>query len=139
MKSAPSLSFEPRLSRHARTLAFVIGVLAVGAVASSGMPYGPKIGLATGMAIATAMTLRTLSTAPTPRCTRLADGHWLVRLGATEHRVALNSSHDLGFVIALHFRSESGQRIDVALWPDSISPETRRQLRVWLARTGVSH
>lgn len=137
MKSAPSLSFEPRPSRYARTLAFVIGVLAVGAVSFSGMPDGPRIGLATGMVIATALTLRTLTTAPTPRCTRQAEGHWVVRFGATEHRVALNSSHDLGFVIALHFRSEHGQRIDLALWPDSISTETRRQLRVWLARNGA--
>lgn len=139
MRSAPNLSFEPRRSRLALVLTLLIGLLAAGAVYASGMPAGPKIGLAAFIAIALALALalavRTLAATSLPRCTRQAEGRWSIAVAGSEQSATLERSHDLGFLIALHFRTDSGQRIDLALWPDSIPPDTRRQLRVWLGRT----
>lgn len=135
MRSAPSLSFEPRRSRIALVLTLLIGLLAAGAVYASGMPAGPKIGLAPFIAIALALAVRTLAATSLPRCTRQAEGRWSIAFAGSERSATLERSHDLGFLIALHFRTDSGQRIDLALWPDSIPPDTRRQLRVWLGRT----
>lgn len=135
MRSAPSLSFEPRRSRIALVLTLLIGLLAAGAVYASGMPAGPKIGLAAFIAIALALAVRTLAATSLPRCTRQAEGRWSIAFAGSEQSATLERSHDLGFLIALHFRTDSGQRIDLALWPDSIPPDTRRQLRVWLGRT----
>ncbi len=135
MRSAPSLSFEPRRSRIALALTLLIGLLAAGAVYASGMPVGPKIGFAAFIAIALALAVRTLAATSLPRCTRQAEGRWSIAFAGSDQSATLERSHDLGFLIALHFRTDSGQRIDLALWPDSIPPDTRRQLRVWLGRT----
>jgi len=116
-------------------LTLLIGLLAAGAVYASGMPAGPKIGLAAFIAIALALAVRTLAATSLPRCTRQAEGRWSIAFAGSEQSATLERSHDLGFLIALHFRTDSGQRIDLALWPDSIPPDTRRQLRVWLGRT----
>lgn len=135
MRSAPNLSFEPHRSRIALLLTLLIGLLATGAVYASGMPAIPKIGFAAFIAIALALAVRTLAATSLPRCTRQAEGRWSIAFAGSEQSATLERSHDLGFLISLHFRTDSGQRIDLALWPDSIPPDTRRQLRVWLGRT----
>lgn len=136
MKSAPSLSFELRRSRIAFMASIAIGLFAVVAAVLSGLPDGARIGLASVVAIAVARTLRELSTASISRCTLQNEGQWLISADGADHSATLHRSHDLGFLIALHFRTDSGRRIDLALWPDAIPAETRRRLRVWLGRQG---
>ena len=101
MRSAPNLSFEPRRSRLALVLTLLIGLLAAGAVYASGMPVGPKIGLAAFIAIALALAVRTLAATSLPRCTRQAEGRWSIAFAGSEQSATLERSHDLGFLIAL--------------------------------------
>jgi hypothetical protein len=41
---------------------------------------------------------------------------------------------DLGVLIALQFKTSGARRFDLVLWPDSVSAEARRKLRIWLNR-----
>ncbi|MBI2399117.1 MAG: hypothetical protein HYV17_15135 [Xanthomonadales bacterium] len=136
MKSAPSLWFEPARSRIGIAASFVVGLLAVGAVVSSGLPPDWRLGAAVAVSILWARGLRAQSIESAPRCVLQPEGDWLVTSANVETRAALICSHDLGFLIALQFRTDRGARIDLVLWPDSLSSETRRRLRVWLGRQG---
>lgn len=136
MKSAPSLSFEASPSSIALALTLAIAVLAIWAGAASGLAIEVKLALAALIVSAGVRHLQLRRSASSPRCTLQSEGDWLLVAGNTETRVDLHRSHDLGFLIALHFRSELKRRIDVVLWPDSIPPDARRRLRVWLGRQG---
>lgn len=136
MTSAPSLSFEPRSSRIAMGLMAAIGTLAAAAMLLSGLPAAWRLGSAIGIGIATLHGLRSLAAANSSRCSLLPDGGWTLLRERIELPATLKHSHDLGFLLALHFRTEAGRRIDVVLWPDSIPPDVRRRLRVWLGRQG---
>lgn len=137
MKSAPSLWFEPARSRIGFAAGFVVGLLAVGAVVSSGLPPDWRLGAAVAVSILWARGLRAQTIASAPRCALQPEGDWLVTSANVETRAALIRSHDLGFLIALQFRTDRGARIDLALWADSIPADTLRQLRVWLGRAIV--
>ena len=134
MTSAPSLWFEPRTTRVGLTLTFAIGVLAMVAVLLSGVPAGWRLGLAILVGIAMVHSVHAIARNPPVQCRLRPDGDWTIRQGTIEVPARLERSHDLGFLIALHFRADASRRIDVVLWPDSIPTDTRRQLRVWLGR-----
>lgn len=111
---------------------FVIGLLAVGAVAFSDLPQGWRLGLTVMVATVWSQCLRIQFSAAALRCALQPEGDWLITDGTVETKATLLRSHDLGFLITLHFRTDSGRRIDLALWPDSIPLDARRRLRVWL-------
>jgi hypothetical protein len=134
MTSAPNLSFEPRRSRIASILTAAIGALALTGLWFSGAPIPLRIAVAIGVAVATAQALHRLGRPPVSRFLLQAEDAWLVRRLGTDVEAKLQRAHDLGFLIALRFRTDRGQRIDVALWPDAISSDQRRRLRVWLGR-----
>lgn len=139
MKSAPSLSFEPHPSRVAQGLTALIGVVAMGAISFSGLPDGPRLGIVALVGTAMVMALRKQFASPATSFTLQAEGTWLIHVENSDHAATLARSHDLGFLIALHFRTDSGRRVDLALWPDSLPAETRRRLRVWLRRQGTPY
>ncbi|MBK6728755.1 MAG: hypothetical protein IPG63_16310 [Xanthomonadales bacterium] len=139
MRSAPSLSFEASPSRIAGALTLCITLMAMLAVAASGLASSAKLVLLALIVLAGSLQLRLRRGDPGPRCTLQSEGDWLLVLGTDETRAELQRSHDLGFLIALQFRSDGGRRIDLALWHDSIPAETRRRLRVWLGRKGGLH
>lgn len=134
MTSAPSLWFEPRPSRIELALVFAIGVLAVAALTFSGIPQYWRLGATVVVAIVFVFSLRRFHERHLPRCTLQPDGSWILRSNDIDTSATLQGSHDLGFLIALHFRTDAGHRIDVALGPDSIPTDMRRRLRVWLGR-----
>lgn len=134
MKSAPILSFEPRPSRIAGWCSALIAVLAITAIFVSGLPFTGQAVIACLVAIVLARSLRAQRIASGPRYTLQLDDEWQYLCDAAVQSVKLKQAHDLGFLIALQFRNGAGGRIDLALWPDSIPADTRRQLRVWLTR-----
>lgn len=136
MTSAPSLSFEPRISRIALLLTAVIATLAIIAIALSGLPGAGRFALAAAVAIAAVRTWLRLRRVADLHCALQADRNWLIRTANGEFPGTLDRAHDLGFLIALHLHRDDGRRVDVVLWPDSIDPDTRRRLRLWLGRAG---
>lgn len=134
MTSAPSLSFEPRPSRIASILNSAIGALAIAGLWFSGAPTPLRAAGAIVVAAATAHALHRLGRPQVSAFALRAEDVWLIRRRDADVEAKLQRAQDLGFLIVLHFRTDRGQRIDVALWPDSIPPDPRRQLRVWLGR-----
>lgn len=134
MTSAPNLSFEPRRSRIASILTAAVGALALTGLWFSGAPTQLRAAVAIGVAAATAHALHRLGRPLVSHLALQAEDGWLIRRLGTDVEAKLQRAHDLGFLIALHFRTDRGQHIDVALWPDSIPSDQRRQLRVWLGR-----
>ena len=136
MTSAPSLSFEPTPSRIAFSLTLTIGALAVAGLWFSGVPSTAQWFGTAGAAAATVLALHRLRRPLVSRLVLRAEGGWLIRVADADVAAHLQRAHDLGFLVALHFRTDAGRRIDVVIWPDAIPRGQRRQLRVWLGRTG---
>lgn len=137
MTSAPNLSFEPVASRVAQGLSFTIAMLAIIAILLSGLAGAWRFALAAAVVIAAVRAVLNLRGAADLRCALQVDRSWRIRDARGEFEAVLERAHDLGFLIALHFRRDDGCRLDVVLWPDSIDPDTRRRLRVWLGRAST--
>lgn len=134
MKSAPNLQFEVQRSRIEFAL---VGALAVLAVTSAWLSRLPPMLQAAGtvlVVLAFALRLRRYLSRTSTSCALQPDGRWQIRSGTTDTPANLTDARDLGLLIALQFTPEHGRRIDLALWPDSITADTRRRLRVWLGR-----
>lgn len=138
MTSAPGLWFEPGVSRIALALTGAIGLLAIAAAASSGWPAAGRLGIMVVVGLALLHALRRLAIPSRLRFELRPDGGWVMRDHDAKIAATLQGAHDLGFLIALHFRTDADRRIDVVLWPDAIPSDQRRQLRVWLGRNGRS-
>ncbi len=62
------------------------------------------------------------------------EGNWnWQRVGGSGGGAVLTQATLLGPLIVLNFRSSDG-RIDLPIWPDQLDTDTRRRLRVRLAR-----
>ena len=123
-----------RRSRIASFLTAAIGALALTGLWSSGAPTPLRAAVSIGVAAATAQALHRLGRPPVSHLALQAEDVWLIRRLGADVEAKLQRAHDLGFLIALHFRTDRGQRIDLTLWPDSIPSDQRRRLRVWLGR-----
>jgi len=134
MKSAPDLQFEVRRSRIEAALVSLIAVLAIVALWLSRTPVIAQIAATALIVLALAAHIRHQMSRTPKRCQLQPDRTWRIQTGSTEFAAQLTDSRDLGMLIALQFTPEHGRRIDIALWPDSITSDTRRRLRVWLGR-----
>jgi len=109
-------------------------LLAIAAIVSSGLPTAGQLGSVGLLLIMAAGAMRAAPAAQGITLSLQTAGDWVISRNGIREVAALERAHDLGFLIALHFRTGSGRRVDVALWPDSLAPDVRRQLRIWLGR-----
>lgn len=103
------------------------------ATARCGLPLGVKAGLALLVLIAGWRAIHSLRSPPLQRAQLQTDGRWLLLTTAGECPAQLLESSMLGNVIGLRWQmvDRPGQ-LSLLLWPDSVSAETRRRLRIWL-------
>ena len=139
MRSVPAIAFDYRPSR---TLAVVLGagaILAIIATLASALDPWIKLPLAV---VALAYSLWTLALFLRPAIDHVkwhAAGHWRVRAGdARERGGEFVSARTLGSVLVLVLRIGPRRTIALPLLPDNCDGETRRRLRVRLARKAAS-
>jgi toxin CptA len=134
MKSAPVIAFDYRPSPVLASLGVAWLSLAVAAVALCGLPLGLRIGLIfAAIGYATFALLRFLRN-PVRRLAWQDGNHWHVVESDTEYGVELRLAQVRGAWIALALRRQDGRHIAVILGPDNSDADTRRRLRVRLAR-----
>ena len=133
MKSAPSLQFEWRRSRIEQRLLWTITVVATLAIWGSASPLGGRIAGTLAVCAVWAWQLRQ-ARADIVHCMLLPDGRWQIGAAQAFGPTELVDVRDLGVLIALQFKAPSANRFELVLWPDSVSAEARRKLRIWLNR-----
>jgi len=135
MKSAPAIVFDYTPSRWMATAMIAVMVLAVAAVAASGVPLWSKLVLACLACGYDAYALRAFLRATVRRAAWYEAGHWRVMDNdGIEHLAELHSGVVRGSWIVLRLRRSDGQPIAILLGPDNSDAELRRRLRVRLAR-----
>ncbi len=136
MRSAPVLWLEPHASRLALGMMAIIGAMAILAILLCGMPDPWRSLSAVGMALFLVRALVNARQQPNVRLTLLDQDLWRVESADTAYETRLVGRHDLGVLIALRFRAEDGRRSDFVFWPDALTQDARRRLRIWLSRQG---
>ncbi|MFT3789655.1 MAG: hypothetical protein QM741_00965 [Rudaea sp.] len=137
MKSVPAITFDYRPSRTLWLATLAIAVLALAAIALCGLPAWSKFALVVATAIYATHSLRTLSAPGFTRVTWHSAGHWRLRDAAGSERVGeLVHGVVLGALIVLVLRIDTKRATALVLLPDNCDAETRRRLRVRLARAG---
>jgi len=136
MKSAPAITFDYSPSRRLVVALTGVTLLAVLAMAASGIETWMKLLLgAVACSYATA-AMRKLLHPVVRRCAWQESGHWRVRDAASgdDHAASLLGASVLGDLIVLRLRSALQRSTTLILMPDNSDPDTRRRLRVRLAR-----
>ncbi|WP_257385224.1 protein YgfX [Tahibacter caeni] len=135
MKSAAAIAFELRPSRLLAGALAGIALLAVLAIALSGLRRWPWIAAAVGIAVALVL-LRTLRRLRRPRWRRAgwnADGVWTLLDGA---QIAVGAHllgwRAFGLSLLLRLHTAAGEAVTLCLLPDNLDRDTRRRLRVRL-------
>ena len=135
MKSAPAIAFEYRPSHWLAATIVLIALLALGALALSGVDFWMKLALAGAACIYAGYTLRHFLRVPARRVAWHAAGHWRVaNVGGAEHVAELQHAVVRGDWIVLSLRRSDGVRVSLVLTPDNCDADIRRRLRVRLAR-----
>ena len=110
-------------------------VLAITAVAMSGVPLWFKLVLACLACVYGAYALRAFLRATVRRAAWYEAGHWQVMdRDGIEHLADLHDGIVRGSWIVLRLRRSDGPAIAILLGPDNSDAELRRRLRVRLAR-----
>jgi toxin CptA len=135
MKSAPAIAFDYRPSRWLVAAVAAVTLAASIAILQSGLPLALRLALlAAAVAYATYSLRRFRRQAPR-RLAWHAAGHWRVAdADGGEHTAELARAVVRGGWIVLGLRRQDGRRLRVILAPDNSDADTRRRLRVRLAR-----
>ena len=135
MTSAAAIAFDYAPSR---TLQAVLGgmlLLALVAIALSGIGIVWKVALMAASCAYAGYSARPLLRPAARRCAWYESGHWRLRdQRGEEHQATLLSATMRGPLIALVLQAGALRRVSLVLLPDNCDAETRRQLRVRLAR-----
>ena len=136
MKSAAAIGFDCRPSRWLAACLGLVWLSALLALAVCGLPLWLNVALAIAASIYAGSALRDFLR---PRCQHLLwheAGHWRAcDAGGQEYVAELLHATVLGGLIVLSFRAAAISKISVVLLPDNCDADTRRRLRVRLART----
>jgi toxin CptA len=135
MKSAPAIAFDYVPSRW--LLAALIGVagLALLAVAASGIPLWCKGALGVAAGVYAVHACVGLLKPVIRRCAWHESGHWRVRdASGQELEASLRQASVRGGCIVLRLHSPLQRSSTLVLLPDNCDADTRRRLRVRLAR-----
>ena len=138
MKSAAAIAFDYRPSRWIAVAIVLIAMLAVLAVALSGVALAWKVALACVACAYAAWSLdRFLRANNIRRAAWQQAGHWrVVDTNGNEFVAELDSGIVRGAWIVLRLRRTDGRRVTMILGPDNSDVDTRRRLRIQLARVG---
>jgi toxin CptA len=135
MKSATAIAFDHRPSRWVIVAVGAMLALALAAVALSGIASWLKLSAAIVAIAYGAFELRRFVASPLCRLAWHEAGHWRIVLrGGTEHTAELRHALVRGAWIVLVLQCGAA-RLPVVLGPDNCDADTRRRLRVRLART----
>ncbi len=135
MRSAPAIAFDYRPSRWLLAATLVIAVLALVALACSGVPVAVKMALGIFVCAQAGFRLGRFLRPPLRRVAWQPGGHWrVIDADGSEHVAELIAGTVRGAWIMLDLRRTDGRRSAFVLAPDSIDADTRRRLRVCLSR-----
>lgn len=133
MRSVPAIAFEYRPSRWAAAALVVVALLAVVALFASDLVLWARcVASLAALAYAAWHLHRFLRPRFDHACWHAA-GHWRLREGGNEKAAGLVSARVLGPLLMLVFRV-GRQTVAMPLLPDNCPADTRRHLRVRLAR-----
>lgn len=135
MTSVPAIAFDYRPSRTVLFGALAVAALAVGAIVSCGLGLALKFGLAAAAAVYAGYSLRGFLRPPVVRIVWHAAGHWrLFSARGDERPGEFVRAVVLGVLTVLVLRAGPKRTVALILLPDNCDAETRRRLRVRLAR-----
>ena len=134
MRSAPAIAFEYRPSRRLAALAGAVALLAVIAVAASGLPEWLKVALIVAVPIHAGWALRRFLAPPWVRVAHDATGWRLVDRTNEAVTTVLVGHVERGPLLVLEFRTPDRPRFHCVLTPDVLDADTRRRLCLVLAR-----
>jgi len=135
MRSAPAITFDYRPSRWVAGGVAVMALAAVAALAASGLPAWAKAaGILAALAYASLAAARLLRS-PVRRCAWHSSGEWRLRdRDGADHAAQLRHATARGPLIALVLSAGALRDVALVLLPDNCDDDTRRRLRVRLAR-----
>jgi len=135
MKSAPAIAFDFTPSRW---IAATIGLLALAglaALAFSGVPLWATLLVAAIGCVYAGYEMRRFLRNPVRRAAWYEAGHWrLADADGFDYVADLQQGIVRGAWIVLRLRRSDGERVAIILGPDNSDADTRRRLRVRLAR-----
>ena len=135
MKSATAVAFDYRPSRWLVAAVILMAVLAFGAIALSGMPWWAGIFAVAFVAACAGFALGRFLRPRVRRAVWQQAGHWRVTdADGREFTAELTRGVARGAWIVLSLRRSDGTDSALILSPDNCTADTRRQLRVRLAR-----
>jgi toxin CptA len=133
MTSAPAIGFEYRPSRWIARLFVVVGILAVLAVALSGMPTLAQVIVIAGIAIACRRAMRQLHVPVSAAGWAPATGWTLRGMDHSDEAASLRSFKVMRSQILLQLASPRYGKLSLWLMPDNSDADIRRRLRMRLA------
>lgn len=135
MKSAAAIAFDYRPSHWLLAAIVLVAGLALASIALSGMPAWAKAGLCVVAGSWAGIALGRFLRPQIVRAAWQAGGHWRVTdSDGNEHVAELHHAVARGAWIVLNLGRSDSKRIALILGPDNTVADTRRRLRVRLAR-----
>jgi toxin CptA len=135
MKSAAAIAFDYRPSRWLFAAIVLMPLLAIAAIASSGMPGWIKAACGIVACDCAGFALGGYWRPSVHRAVWQSAGHWRISdADGGEHVAELVGSAVRGAWIVLNLRRSDGRRLALILGPDNCDVDVRRLLRVRLAR-----
>ena len=136
MKSAPAIAFDYVPSRWLLAALIAVSGLALLAIALSGVSLWSKGVLALAGCVYAGRAVAGLRKPRIHRCAWYESGQWRVRDGrGQELEASLRQASVRGGCIVLRLHSALGHSSTLILLPDNCDADTRRRLRVRLARS----
>jgi toxin CptA len=136
MKSVPAIAFDYRPSRWVAAGVVAVGLLGLLSLTLCGFPLWLKWGVAAALCIYAGFVLRRFFYPAFVRFSWHEAGHWCMRdRDDREHVAELRHATVLGGLIVLVMRAIAGGNFSVMLMSDNCDADTRRRLRVRLARS----
>ena len=136
MRSVPAIAFDYRPSRGVVAALVGIALLAVVALCASGLALWIRCAGSVAAVAYAASHLRDLLRPRFDHATWHAAGHWRLREAGGERVAELVSARAIGPLLVLVLRVGTRSTIALPLLPDNCPADTRRRLRVRLARGG---
>jgi toxin CptA len=133
MISAPAIGFEYRPSRWPARLFVTVSVMAVLAVALSGMPIWAQVIVAVGVVAACRRAVRRLRAQVSAAGWAHASGWTLRDADGTDEPASLRSFKVMDPLVLLRLNSPRYGKLTLWLMPDNSDADIRRRLRMRLA------
>ena len=135
MKSAPAIAFDYAPSRWLAAAIMAIALLALVAVAFTGIGMWTKLALGCAVVAYAARAVWEHAHGSVRRVAWHQAGHWRIAHADGEERVAeLRHAVVRGAWLVLTLCATDGKRVALILGPDNSEADVRRRLRVRLAR-----